>query len=150
MEKTVEQIKLKGSINIDYEWSAGIAGSRFFQELRDHKRIMGTRCPKCSRVMVPPRIFCEECFVDAREWVEVGTKGELVTFGESHLGTDGSMLEKPWVLGVVKLDGADGGLIHFIGEAEPKDLKIGMKMEAVFNEKRSGNIMDIKYFRPGK
>ena len=150
MENPVEPIRLKGSVAIDYEWTAGIAGSRFFQEIRDHKRIMGTRCPKCNRVMVPPRIFCEECFVDAEEWVEVGTKGELVTFGESYLGTDGSMLEKPWVLGIVKLDGADGGLIHFVSEAEPKDLKIGMRMEAVFSEQRSGNILDIKYFRPGK
>jgi hypothetical protein len=146
----MEQIRLRGSISIDYEWTAGIAGSRFFQELRDHRRIMGTQCPECRRVMVPPRIFCEECFVDAREWVEVSPKGELVTFGESYLGTDGSLLEKPWILGIVKLDGAHGGLVHFIGEADPKDLKLGMRMEAVFNEDRKGSILDIKYFRPMK
>jgi len=150
MEKPVEQINLKGSIQIHYEWTAGIAGSRFFQELRDHKRIMGTKCPRCNRVMVPPRIFCEECFIDAPEWVEVSSGGELVTFGESYLGTDGAMLEKPWILGIVKLDGTDGGLVHFIGEAEPKDLKLGMRMEAVFNDKRNGNILDIRYFRPAK
>ena len=148
MEKQVEQINLKGSININYEWTAGIAGSRFFQELKDHKRIMGTKCPKCDRVMVPPRIFCEECFIDATEWVEVSSQGELVTFGDSYLGTDGAMLEKPWILGIIKLDGADGGLVHFIGEAEPKDLNLGMKMEAVFKDEREGNILDIKYFRP--
>lgn len=149
MEKS-QTIKISGSIEIGYEWSAGVAGSRFFQELRDNKRIMGTRCPKCSRVLVPPRIFCEECFVDTEEWVEVSSQGELLTFGESYLGTDGSKLQEPWILGIIKLDGADGGLIHYLGEAKPEELKIGIRMEAVFNEKRNGNILDIKYFKPSK
>ena len=151
MEKKQSQfISLQGSININYEWAAGIAGSRFFQELRDNKRIMGTKCPKCNRVLVPPRIFCEECFVDCEEWIEVSPKGELITFGESYLGTDGSKLKEPLILGIVKLDGADGGLIHRIGETKPEALKIGMRMEAVINEQRDGNIWDIKYFRPSK
>jgi uncharacterized OB-fold protein len=150
VEKQSQPIKLQGSLEISYEWSAGIAGSRFFQEIRDNKRIMGTKCPKCSRVLVPPRIFCEECFVDAEEWVEVSPKGELLTFGASYLGTDGSKLAEPWILGIVRLDGADGGLVHYIGEAKPEELKMGMSMEAVFNEKRNGNILDIKYFRPSK
>ena len=150
MEREVQPINIAGSIEIGYEWSAGVAGSRFFQEIRDNKRIMSTKCPKCSRILVPPRIFCEECFVDVEEWVEVGSKGELVTFGESYLGTDGSKLKEPWILGIIRLDGADGGLIHYIGEARPEELKIGMRMEAVFNEKRNGNILDIKHFRPSK
>jgi hypothetical protein len=150
MENQSQPIKLQGSIEISYEWSAGIAGSRFFQEIRDNKRIMGTKCPKCSRVLVPPRIFCEECFIDVEEWVEVSPKGELVTFGESYLGTDGSKLKEPWIVGIIRLDGADGGLIHYIGEARPEELKIGMRMEAVFNEERNGNILDIKHFRPSK
>ncbi|MBL7208985.1 MAG: Zn-ribbon domain-containing OB-fold protein [Dehalococcoidia bacterium] len=150
MEKQVQAINIPGSIEIGYEWSAGIAGSRFFQELRDNKRIMGTKCSKCGRVLVPPRIFCEECFVDADEWVEVSSKGELITFAETYLSTDGSLLQEPWIVGIVKLDGADGGLIHYIGEAKPEDLRIGMRMEAVFNERRNGNILDIKYFKPSK
>ena len=150
MEKQGQPIVIPGSIEIGYEWSVGIAGSRFFQELRDNKRIMGVKCPKCNRVLVPPRIFCEECFVDTEEWIEVSSKGELITFGESYLGTDGSKLKEAWILGIVKLDGADGGLVHYIGEAKPEDLKIGMRMEIVFNEQRMGNILDIKYFRPIK
>lgn len=143
-------ITISGEINIPYKWSAGLAGSRFFEELRDHKRIMGTKCPKCGRVMVPPRIFCEECFVDANEWVEVSSQGTLVTFGDSYLSTDGKLMEKPWMLGIIRLDGSNGGLVHYISEATPEELEIGMKMEAVFKEEREGNILDIKYFRPLK
>lgn len=146
----VEPLTLSGEVHIEYQWTVGIAGSRFFAELRDHKRIMGTKCPQCARVMVPPRIFCEECFVDADQWVEVSNRGELVTFGDSYLSPEGRQLDKPWMLGIVKLDGADGGLIHYLGETKPEDVKIGMRMEAVFADKREGNIKDIKYFRPLK
>jgi uncharacterized OB-fold protein len=52
------------------------------------------------------------------------------------------------MLGIVRLKGSDGGLIHFIGESRPEDLKIGMPVEAVFKSKPEGNIMDILYFRP--
>jgi uncharacterized OB-fold protein len=48
----------------------------------------------------------------------------------------------------VKLDGADTGMVHFIGEVKPADIKIGMKVKAVFKDKREGNILDIKYFKP--
>jgi len=139
-----------GQIQISYRWSVGQAGERFFAELRDHKRIMGARCRKCSRILVPPRTFCEECFVQEMEWVEVEPKGTLVTFGDSYFSTDGKRLKDPWMLGIVRLNGSDGGLIHYIGEARPEDLKIGMSMEVVFNEKREGNIFDIRYFRPAK
>ena len=146
-EKAAE-MNVSGQIQIDYKWSVGKAGERFFKELSQNKRIMGTRCRKCSRVLVPPRIFCEECFVEDMEWVEVEPRGTLLTFGESYLSTDGKRLKEPWMLGIVKLNGTDGGLLHHIGEARPEDIKIGMPMEIVFQDKRTGSIMDIRYFRP--
>ena len=150
MGKKRPEITVKGEIQINYNWSVGKAGERFFTELKDSKRIIGARCKKCSRVLVPPRIFCEECFVDDMEWVEVEPRGTLVTFGDCYFSTDGKRLKEPWILGIVKLNGSDGGLIHFIGEAKAEDLKIGMPMEAIFQEERNGNILDIKYFRPVK
>ena len=141
-------MSLDGEIQISYQWSLGKAGERFFTELRDNKRIMGTKCRQCGRVLVPPRIFCEECFVDEIEWVEVQPIGKLITFGDCYFSTDGKALDEPWMLGIVRLNGSDGGFIHFIREARSEDLNIGMPMEIVFKEKREGNIMDILYFRP--
>ncbi|MCX5874473.1 MAG: Zn-ribbon domain-containing OB-fold protein [Deltaproteobacteria bacterium] len=144
------EMTINGEIQISYNWSPGKAGERFFRDLRDHMKIMGTRCRKCSRVLVPPRIFCEECFTDDMEWVEVEPKGTLATFGDCYFSTDGKRLEKPWILGIVRLNGSNGGLIHYIGEATAEELKIGMPMEIVFKEQREGNILDILYFRPVK
>ncbi len=149
-EKNKENIIVEDAMHIPYKWSAGVAGNKFFQELRGNKKIMGTKCKKCSRVLVPPRIFCEECFTDNMEWVEVKHTGILRTFATSYFSKDGKRLKDPWMVGIVKLDGADGGLVHYIAEANPEELKIDMKMEAVFADERTGGIMDIKYFRPLK
>lgn len=148
MDKKKPDQTIDGEIHIKYRWSLGKAGDRFFTELKDNKKIMGAKCKQCGRVLVPPRIFCEECFLDDMEWVEVEPKGVLVTFGDCYFSTDGKKLKEPWMLGIVRLNGSDGGLVHFIKEVRPQDIKIGMTMEVVFKERREGNIMDISHFRP--
>jgi uncharacterized OB-fold protein len=53
---------------------------------------------------------------------------------------------------VISIDGASPhhGFMHYFDEIDPKDLHIGMKVQAVWkNEKdRIGSITDIKYFKP--
>jgi uncharacterized OB-fold protein len=139
-------VTIDGTIEVAYKWSAGIAGSRFFQELRDNARIMGAKCPQCGRVLVPPRIFCEECFVDTEEWVEVSNRGVILTFAESYFGLQGQRLEEPWYVGVIRLDGSDGGLFHRL-VADEKPIEIGGAVEAVFADERKGHILDIEHFR---
>jgi len=138
-------VTIDGRIDVEYHWSAGVAGSRFFTELRDSGKIMGAKCPECKRVLVPPRIFCEECFVDTDEWVEVSHQGEILTFAESYFGLQGQRLEEPWYIGIVKLDGADGGLFHRL-VPEGGEIKIGGRVEAVLEDDRKGHILDIKHF----
>ena len=44
------------------------------------------------------------------------------------------------------------GFLHLLGEVEEKDIRVGMKVEAVWKppSERVGSILDIKYFRPIK
>lgn len=146
MSNTQPGVTIDGHVEVEYHWSAGIAGSRFFTELRDNGKIMGTKCPECKRVLVPPRIFCEECFVDTDEWVEVSTQGEILTFAESYFGLQGQRLEEPWYIGIIKLDGADGGLFHRIVKGD-SEIAIGGRVEAVLADERKGHIMDIVNFK---
>lgn len=148
MEK--ESITIKGSINQDYEWTAGLAGTRFLQELRDNARIVGTKCKKCNKILMPPRIFCEVCFSKLDEWEVVSDEGEIYAFCVSNVGIKTEKLEKPVIVGIINLDGADGGIYHFIDEVASDDVKIGMRVKAVFKDKkdRTGSILDIKYFKP--
>ena len=143
-------MNVDGEIQIGYSWTVGKGGEHFLTELRDNKKMTGTRCRQCGRVFVPPRVYCEECYADDVDWVDVEPKGTLITFGDSYIGADGKTLDKPWILGVVRINGSEGGFLHYIGEAATKDLKIGMPMEAVFKDEREGSILDIEYFRPVK
>ncbi len=133
---------------IPYRNYAGSVGSRFLREIRDHKRIMGIRCPVCERVYVPPRSTCYACFGQLHEWVQVATAGTLISFTEVHYAERIHPMRPPFMYGVVKLDGADTGLLHLLGEIDGAKVEIGMRVEAVFEEQRVGGILDIKYFRP--
>jgi uncharacterized OB-fold protein len=137
-----------GQIYIPNTYSAGAVGSRFLIELRDNKRIMGIRCPTCNRVYVPARSVCKDCFAQLNEWVEVSNKGTLLTYTVCHQPNRVQPAEPPLVYGIIQLDGADTGFVHMMGEVEPEQLRIGMRVQAVFKEKREASILDIKYFKP--
>lgn len=138
-----------GKIKVPYTWVAGEVASRFLVGLRDEKKIYGVRCPQCKMVFVPPKKLCHRCFAQMSEWVEVSDEGTLETFtivrySEPTLHP----MEAPFAYGVVKLGGADTGMVHLIGEADLAQLKEGLKVKAVFKEKGEGNYLDIKYFKP--
>jgi uncharacterized OB-fold protein len=53
-----------GDAEQPFNYAIGLHGSVFFKELRDNRRFMGIRCPKCKKVFIPPRRVCGECFVE--------------------------------------------------------------------------------------
>ncbi|MCK4361795.1 MAG: Zn-ribbon domain-containing OB-fold protein [Dehalococcoidia bacterium] len=137
-----------GQINIPNTYSAGAVGSRFLIELRDKKRIMGTRCPACNRVYIPARSICKDCFGQLDEWVEVSSKGTVLTYAIDYEVKPIQPVEHPIIYGIIQLDGADTGFVHMLGEVDPEQLRVGMRVQAVFKKEREGNILDIKYFKP--
>ncbi len=138
-----------GKMSLPYTTHVGAIGSRFFIELRDSERILAIRCPQCNIVYVPPRSVCGKCFAKLDEWKEVSTKGTLTTYAVVNYGekTHPHGLKPPFIYGIIQLDGADTGLLHLIGDVNQEDLRIGMRVQAVFSRKRKGNILDIKYFK---
>lgn len=148
MSDQVERMVLQGKLDLPFSYAAGKTASRFFVELRDRQRIMGKRCPLCQRVIVPPQLFCKECFVETDEWVEVGPEGTLVTFTVVYHRENHHPKEAPLAYGIIKLDGADTSIVHFLGETEVTKLEHGMRVRAIFSEERKGHILDIECFRP--
>jgi len=133
-----------------YIYTLGVAGERFFREIKDNARIMGARCAKCDLTYVPPRLYCERCFEKLEEWREVGRRGTVYTYTVAYEALDGSRLEEPEILAFVAMDGAHGGLIHRLDGIKPHEVKIGLAVEAIFKPKnqRTGSILDIEHFRP--
>ena len=143
-----EPIITPGWIIMPYKYSVGAIASKFFIGLRDNKKIMGVRCSKCNLVTVPPRSICTECFSKLDELVELDGKGTLLTYTVVHYAPPVEGLEPPFAYGIIQLDGADTSFTHILGEVDLENINIGMRVEAVFDDKRQGNILDIKYFRP--
>jgi uncharacterized OB-fold protein len=140
----------RGNIPITSRYTAGIAGERFFRAIKEDGQFLGTRCPTCGLIYVPATMFCERCFDELDEWVEVPNRGEVFTYTVLYRDLDDRPLEAPVALAYVKLDGSTGGLVHYLGEVDVDDLYIGLEVEAVFKEpqEREGSILDVKYFRP--
>lgn len=156
MPDVVEKLKDKdvwiyhGQVYIPNTYSAGAVGSRFLIELRDNARIMGTRCAQCHRVYVPARSICKDCFGKLKEWVEVSDKGTLLTYAVDQVSKPIQPVPPPIIYGIIQLDGAHTGFVHMLGEVGPEDIRVGMRVRAVFKpkEQRTASILDIKYFKP--
>lgn len=132
------------------QYTYGITGERFFREIKDNGRFMGALCQTCNLLYLPPRMYCERCFEELREWKEIKNEGEVYTYTISWLDLDGSRLQEPVIVALVKFEGVYGGIVHRIGEVNAQEVNIRMKVVAVFKEQdqREGSILDIKHFKP--
>ncbi|MBU2551873.1 MAG: OB-fold domain-containing protein [Proteobacteria bacterium] len=144
--RTVEPIVYEGRIKVPYSWQAGETASYFLTQLRDRQKIVGKKCPECQQVLAPPRKCCPFCFVHTTEWAELTGEGEVVAFTIVHRGTPLQPMKSPFAYAVIKLDGADTQLTHFIEYQDETRLKIGARARVLFQEERHGNIKDIKAF----
>jgi len=136
---------------LSYTWSTGVAIGTYLEGLKNGQ-LLGVRCQSCKRIMVPPRMFCEECFKTVDEFVPVRDTGTVNTFAICYIKTDASRQKKPQIPAVIEIDGASKGMgiLHLLGEVKPADVKIGMKVRAVWKPagERTGDITDIMYFKP--
>lgn len=134
-----------------YGWDAGVAIGRYLAALK-RGVILGVRCQKCGRTMVPPRVFCEWCFRDIDGWVELADTGRVNTFSLCYITWDVKRIKEPQIPAVIEIDGASPGMgiMHLLGEVKPEMVRIGMRVKAVWKPvaEREGAITDIRYFRP--
>ncbi|MFQ5925216.1 MAG: Zn-ribbon domain-containing OB-fold protein [Dehalococcoidia bacterium] len=137
--------------NLKYAWDAGVAVGRFLAELKEG-RIIGTRCEKCHRIVVPPRVFCELCFKPSAGFLYLKDTGTVNTFSIAYTDWAAARIEEPRFPAVIEIDGASKGIgiMHVLGEVAPDKIKIGMRVKAVWKPRRAreGAITDIKYFKP--
>lgn len=141
----------QGIPNAKYAWDTGVAIGRYLAALKEG-RILGIHCPGCNRTLVPPRVFCELCFRPLDEWVFVQDRGTVNTFSISYITWDAKRVQEPTIPAVIELDGASKGMgiLHLLGEVDPKEVRIGMRVRAVWKapQERTGSVTDIEYFKP--
>jgi uncharacterized OB-fold protein len=97
-------------------------------------------------VYVPARGTCYRCGADLDEWVEVSHEGTLLSYSIMHANSVAYIKKAPFVYGLVKLEGADTALLHFVDAPRFEDIKIGARVKVVFRDDPTGSILDIKHF----
>jgi hypothetical protein len=147
-------IELPYSIELHYQHSYGPHYGRLFDELATHRRILGSLCPQCQNVLVPPREFCDLCSVRTAQHVDVADTGRLQAFSVIHLEFVGQTRQPPYVYAEIVLDGSATRLIHTVGGIDvataAETLTIGMPVKAVWKDVADcrGTLDDIDYFEP--
>jgi uncharacterized OB-fold protein len=148
----VENIRyVHGDMPVTFQYTQGVAGERFLRELMENGRFLGTRCDQCAYTYLPARLYCERCFASLEDaWVEVGPRGTVEAVTIAHLDLSGEPLAEPHPLALIRLDGADGLLVHRISGADTAEVEIGARVEAVLRPRRQrkGSILDIRHFKP--
>jgi uncharacterized OB-fold protein len=146
---TTDCFLVDGKLALPYTYFAGRVGSKFLTTIRDEKKIMGIKCNKCNKVFVPPRQTCDVCMEDIRDnWVDVQNMGKVTNFTVVRYDDKHLPKKAPYVLAMIKLDGADTSLVHVVEGIDLDKAKIGMKVQAVFADETTSTIMDIDHFAP--
>jgi hypothetical protein len=145
---------IRNDVALPYRWSLGPVWTRFFDGLKDEK-ILGTKCNDCNKVSVPARPFCPDCNSDKTEWVELGQEGTVQTWTIVNNRYYGQVKEPPYIMALIRLDGADCSFSHFIGGINMSDISeiskkinAGTKVKAIWSRNKNADIYDIAYFKP--
>jgi uncharacterized protein len=151
-EATTDDSDVTGIISpvrLAYDYAASPEESKFFRGLAEGK-LLGQRCPKCLKVYVPPRGACPVDGVPTAEEVELPDRGMVTTFCIVNVPFQGQKIPIPYVSAYVLLDGADIAFLHLILETDVADVRMGMRVEAVWKprEEWTTDLNNIKYFRP--
>ena len=116
-------------IRLDYTYTPGTAPSGFLRAMKEG-RIVGRRCPECSKVYVPPRGSCPMCGVEFAEEVEVADTGTLVTFAVVNVNFANRVIDLPYVSGEVRFDGSDTTSMVLVQGIPVDQVRMGMRVKA--------------------
>ncbi|OGS66078.1 MAG: transcriptional regulator [Euryarchaeota archaeon RBG_19FT_COMBO_69_17] len=109
---------------------------RFWREIPSRYNLIGTKCGSCGKVDFPPREICPDCgrkSLGKMHSFRLSGKGSLVTFAVVHDAPAQLEMQKPYVVGIFEMD--EGvRLTSQLISVEPGDVKIGMRVQAVFRK----------------
>jgi len=139
--------QIRDILKINYRYTMG-GQSKFFIELMNNKKLLGTKCTKCGKIWMPPRINCSECYEPA-EWVEMKQTGTIDVSTIVWYTTSAFIKAIPYGIGFIRLDGADTAMLQgiFSENLIPSKVKKGKKVRAVYQKEREGKMTDF-FFVP--
>ncbi len=132
-----------------YEYTVAGAHAEFLHQI-GQGRLVGQRCPECGKVYCPPSGACARCGVATSQWVDVADRGTVTTFCIVRVPSENIEQKLPYCAANILLDGSDLVFIALVQECEAADVRIGMRVEAVWRPRSewAPTFENIRYFRP--
>lgn len=136
-------------IYLKYNFTAGQASARFLRKLKEGK-LVGQKDPITGEVYIPPRGSSPKHGVPTTEEVELSDKATVQSFTIVHIPIPGNPIKPPYVIANLVPDGAHISFLHLLSECENKDVRIGMRVEAVWKPQEEWGLgmENISYFKP--
>jgi uncharacterized OB-fold protein len=138
---------------IEIQHTASLPESRFLRALEEGK-LLGARSGDVNgrpgKVYFPPKEADPGTGRDLDQYVELPDKGTVTTFAIINIPFAGQRIKPPYVAAYVLLDGADIPFLHLVTEIDAADVRMGMRVEAVWKPREEWGlgIDNIDYFRP--
>ncbi len=144
-----ERITVPIAMAQSWRYASGDAMAHFSEGMLQ-KRIEALQCSGCQRRYLPPRPVCGNCHRALVDWVPVSDQGTLEAWTVVYLpfldGRTGAVRDGPYGMGLIRLDGADTTLNHFLAENDPARLAVGMRVRVVWRDQLHGAMDDILHF----
>jgi uncharacterized OB-fold protein len=144
----VRSVRTPASMTFSY--TPGTASSRYLKNIA-LKKITGAKADvEGAKVYVPPRGADPQLGKPTTELVEVADRGTLVSFCVVNVSFHGGTQEIPYTTANILLDGSDQPIMHLIQECPVDQVRIGMRLEAVWvdDSELAATMNSIKWFRP--
>jgi uncharacterized protein len=134
---------------IEIQHTASLPESAFLRALEEGK-LLGARTGKGGKVYFPAREADPATGQQLDEYIELPDKGTVTTFAIINIPFAGQRIKPPYVAAYVLLDGADIPFLHLVTEIDAADVRMGMRVEAVWKPREEWGlgIDNIDYFRP--
>jgi uncharacterized OB-fold protein len=142
-----EVLSAPHSMEFPYTRSTGPVVGAFLTGLRE-RRVLGAK-DSAGRVVVPPMEYdaATAAPVQAGELVPVADEGVVTSWSWNPTPRAGQPLDRPFAWALVRLDGADTGLLHAL-DAPRDSISTGMRVRIRWSQETTGVIQDIACFEP--
>jgi uncharacterized protein len=129
-----------------FKRTVGPVQSAFLTGLREGL-VVGVRTAD-GRVLCPPVEYDPVTSEELTELVELGETGTVTTWSWEPAPRANQPLDRPFAWALVRMDGADTGLLHAVDAGSPDRMRTGMRVRLRWRDERVGGIGDIACFEP--
>ena len=139
---------LSAPLVVEYPFTrtVGPVQSAFLTGLREGV-LVGVRMAD-GGVMCPPVEYDPQTSEPLTELVQVGDAGEVTTWAWVEEPRTGQPLDRPFAWALIRLDGADTGMLHAVDAGSIDAMATGMRVKVRWAAEREGHIADIACFEP--